>query len=347
MNDPCRSVGTRHSATPEASLPPKGILRPTGLFVLGCYLIVSLLFMGVCFRTTYRWSSSDFDAFTHFEGYDPVFRLRILVPILARAISYVVRIDIKLIYQALAVLVTFGLLIAYQRYLANFLRPAFSSIFSLAVVYPMLWNFCLLTNGYLPFDLPSLLFFVMGCHFIYRRNWLAYYPTLALATLNRETACFLIFVFFFCLYAKMSKRTMFWHVFVQALLWGGLKYSTYVLLGSDSEPLFRLQASSNARVISDMLRLRGNALKDWAKLGLSFGGTWLVLPWVFRRQPAFLKRSLLVVVPIVTITGFCGIIDEIRVYSELVPILLTPLVYAVAAELGGAKGESQVHITGV
>jgi len=273
--------------------------------------------------------------------------LRVLTPLLAARLACVARIDLKLIYQALAVLFTFGLLIAYQKYLANFLRPPFSCVFSVAILYPMIWNFCLLNNRYFPFDLPSLLFFVMGSHFIYRRNWVAYYPTLALATLNRETACFLLFVFLFCLYSKMPKRTMFWHLSAQALLWGGLKYSTYVMLGGDSEPLTRLRLDFNIAVVSDMLRVRGNALKDWAKLALSFGGVWLVLPWVFRRQPAFLRGSLLVVVPFVIVTGLTAVIDEVRGYPELIPVLLAPITYAVAAELGGARGEESLEKDGL
>jgi hypothetical protein len=99
----------------------------------------------------------------------------------------------------------------------------------------------------------------------------------------------------------------------------------------------QLRVGFNVGVISDMFLLRGNALKDWAKLGLSFGGVWMAIPWLYRRQPFFLKRSLLVVIPFVITSGLYGIIDEIRLYAELIPILLTPVICVLAAELGGTR----------
>lgn len=134
---------------------------------------------------------------------------------------------------------------------------------------------------------------------------------------------------------------MCWHLVAQMAVVGATRLSAYVMVGGDSEPLVRFQLSSNLRVISDMLRFRGNALKDWAKLMLSFGGTWLLLPWVMRKQPVFLGRSLLVLIPLVISISLFGIIDEMRVYSEAIPIVLTPILYAVAAELGGTRSDGE------
>lgn len=330
---------------PSAPTVPNHPFRTAEPFVLGSYLLVSLLFVRFYFLATQSWSDSDFSAFTHFsdayKGYDPVFRFRIFMPLVAGGLSHVLRIDLRLLYQALATLLTFGLLIGYREYLKNFLSSGFSGLFSLMIVFPMLWNFCLLSDRYFPFDLPAVLFFVLGCHAIYRRNWFAYYPILALAILNRESAAFLSFVFFFCLRAKMSRKAMLWHLLVQALMWGGLKYSIPVLLGSQSEEMNKLRVQFNGAVLSDMLRFRGHALKDWAKLGLSFGGIWWALPWLIRRQPSFIKRSLLVMIPFLVATVLTGIIDEMRLYSELIPILTTPVAYAIALGLGGSTLRAQ------
>ena len=334
----CPSCNPSKDAGPDSR---NGILRSSSPFILALYLLVSFLFAGFYFQTTIEWTPDDFSDYTYSSGRyaigDPVLRFRVLVPLLARGVDCVLGVNLQWMYQVLAGLCVFGSLIAYRRYLSNFLRADFSSILSVAIVYPMLWNFCLLNRIYFPFDLPGLLFFVMGCHFIYCRNWGAYYPTLALATLNRETSCFLMFIFLVCLYRKVAARRLVWHLLAQTALWISLRCLVFLVVGDYSEVLSKLTIAFNARVILDMLALRGNGLKDWAKLGLAFGGIWWALPRVIRGQPVFLKRCLLVVVPFVIAVGLKGVVDEVRVYAELIPIVLTPVVVAVAAELGGTR----------
>jgi hypothetical protein len=82
-----------------------------------------------------------------------------------------------------------------------------------------------------------------------------------------------------------------------------------------------------------MATLHGNALKDWAKLLLSFGGLAWVLPFVMRAQPDFLKGALWAIVPYLAATMTRGIVDEVRHYAELVPLIAAPAAVALSAAL--------------
>jgi len=321
-------------------------IRSVNLSMLGFYLLVSIMFCALYFQTTSAWSTDHFSAYANlsrpYPGDVPLFRYRVLMPFLARSLAYVLGVDLKLIFQLLATLSVFGLLIVYRSYLSNFVRPEFATVMSVAIVYPMLWNFCLLNDLYYPFDLPSLFFFTLGCHYIYQRKWHLYYPVFVLALLNRETSCFLVFVMIFCFFRRMRSRELLWHVLAQGLIWAGLKSLFYFLLGPDTRVFALFRLSFNARMLWGILTLSGNGPKDLTKLALAFGGAWWVLPWILRFQPRFLKRSTLVVIPFIVVIIFMGFADEIRDYVELIPVILSPVLYAFARGLAGAREQESV-----
>jgi hypothetical protein len=305
------------------------------------YAAVALLFTAIYFRLTALWSSADFAKYVGSPSDWPVeetmFRFRVLMPLVGRFLSSTLGLNAEWVFRGLAWVSVLLVLIFYRRYLANFMAPKFSTVFSLALIYPMIWNLSLLNALYFPFDIPSILFFVMGCHFICRRNWRAYYPVLVLAILNRETSVFLIAVFALAICGSMRLRDFLWHLAAQTIIWVGLKVLIFATISGTAAVLTKSHLGTNLSVLRDMVAMRGNFLKDWAKLLLAFGGTWLVLPWVLRRQPAYLKRSLLVILPFMALALFKGVIDEMRAYNELIPVVFTPIVYSIALGLGGAR----------
>jgi len=317
----------------------RGFLKTLGPWVLCFYLLVSMMFCGIYYQTTYSWSAENFLGYADSHHEPPfgsaIFKYRVLMPLLGRGLASVTGADLRLVYCGLAFLSVFCLLIAYRGYLSNFLRPEFATVMSVGIVYPMLWNFCLLNNIYLPFDLPAVLFFILGCHYIYQRKWHIYYPVFVLAVLNRDTSGFLVFVLLFCLFREMKSGRLLRHLIAHVFIYVGLKYLLYSVLGPDPRVFSTCRLTSNVKVVSDILAFSGNGPKDLAKLVLVFGGTWLAIPWLYRTQPRFLKRCILTMIPFLVVISFMGVIDESRCYAEMIPVILTPVIYAVAHELGG------------
>jgi len=259
------------------------------------------------------------------------FRYRVLVPTIVRWTGAITGAPHRWLFWAVAGVAFFLLLIVYRRYLANFVSPRVAAASAVAIAYPMVWNYCVLNNLYFPFDVPAVLFFVLGCHLIYTRNWRAYYPVLALAVLNRETSAFLLVVMLVTsLHTAMPRRTLAAHLAAQAALWGTIKLGFYAAMGG-APTGFADHIADNVRILSDMAAFRGNGPKDLLKLVLSFGGLWLLVPWAWRRSPAFVRRAVAVMIPFLVAASLTAVIDEVRQYGELIPIVLTPVVLALAA----------------
>ena len=329
------------------------VARSAAVPMIALYAVISLVFTAFYFQATYQWSGADFSAcatdFGPYPLYHHRFQLRVLVPLVARGLSHVIPLDLAWIFKGLTGLSVLGCLLAYREYLSNFLERRFASVLAPVIVYPLLWNYCLLNRIYFPFDLPGVLLFLIGCHLVYRRNWRAYYPTLVLAALNHEASSLLIVVFWACLRGRMSGARLRRHIWSQVAVVVAVRVALHVALDADPQHAFSLHAMQleqyvpfNAAVLTDMVTLQGEALRDWAKLGLAFGGLWMALPFLLRRTPRFLRMCVYSGVVLVVAMAGTAIIDEVRAYGQLIPIVLTPVIYWVGANLGGAKSKTQL-----
>lgn len=310
------------------------------------YVGVSVLFVAVYFHLISSWTEPQLFSYTWGVGWYParavIFESRVLVPLIARAMSCALPMTMEWTFRSIAFLSVLASLFAYRRYLDGFLKPSFSGPLALALIYPMCWNYFALNRVYWPFDLPVVLLAVLGLYFMRRRLWVAYYAVLVLGLLNHVSAALLVPVFWLAYRGRMDARTHTRHVLFQVATVLAIKYVTLKMAGWESGEagtVFRMGTylRVNAGVLADMLTLRGNALKDWGKLLLSFGGLWLALPFLRRRLPRFFTAGLWAGVLYVFPVGCTAIIDEVRSYGVLIPIVLTPVIYAVARAFGGAR----------
>ncbi|MCK4512409.1 hypothetical protein KAW64_11755 [bacterium] len=309
------------------------------IVLAGVYLLTSLLFTGIYWQTTETWTEEQYRAcaegFNPDEVYSALFRGRVLVPLLARAAVHATRARYSTVFMAITVLSVFLLFVAYRQYLSNFMRPPLADVLCLAIAYPLLWNYCLLSTLYYPFDIPSVLLFVLGCHFLYRRDWLRYYPTLAVAITNRDVSGFLIVAFLVCMVGSMPPRRLAGHLLAQAALSVGVLLLLAPFSGARTLSFLCEHLLANLRTVIGMVTFAEASLRDWGKLLLAFGGTWLALPFILRHQPHFIRRSLVVAVPLLVAAWLWAVIDEVRQYGELIPLVLTPVIYSAAEYLAG------------
>ncbi len=314
--------------------------RPLGPLAFAVYLGLALLFSALYFSLTIPWKPEAFQSFISLSPdyplSHPVFRSRVLMPLLGYLVVRSTGADPSWAVRGLSVLAVFGSLVAYRQYLARFITSTAATILAAALMYPLVWNYCLLNRLYFPFDMPCVLFAILGYHFIHTRNWRAYYPTLFLAILNRDTAAILIVACGVCLFRTIPAVRLGTHLLAQGLLFVLVKYVLVLSLGTESAVLGFGHLSFNAQWIRDMLLLRDHGPKDWLKLLTAFGGSWLMLPWV-QGVPEFLVRSLALVVIMVGAVALMGQLHEVRVYGELVPVIITPIIYKVAGFWGRAR----------
>jgi len=150
---------------------------------------------------------------------------------------------------------------------------------------------------------------------LYRRNWFAYYPIFIIATFNRETTCFLTIVYLLAAFRIDPLPKVLVHCVVQLLLWIAVKSALFCLYGGSGGELFRNAVMNNIGRLSDPHMC--------VILSSTLGFLWLPAMFYARRiKDHFVKRSLLVV-PVFFVGMFCvGELAEIRIYGELIPVVL-------------------------
>ena len=167
-----------------------------------------------------------------------------------------------------------------------------------------------------PSDMPAILFFTLGLVFLYKQNWPMYYTVFLIAAFNRETICFLTFVYLFTSIGRRKPTVMLLHCGAQLLLWLVIKYILYRLYSSNpGVGFFETQLSAN---IGFLL-----TLKRYPFFLSSMGFILIPIMLYFRLiDDYFVRRSLFVGIPFFLAMMYVGDIWELRIYGELLPIML-------------------------
>lgn len=177
------------------------------------------------------------------------------------------------------------------------------------------------------YDLPNLFIFSAALLLMARQNWKLYYPVFLIACFTKETSALLPFILFVSYHVFTgSKRAWLTHVAVQSTIWSVI----FVVL--------RLSYQSNPGSLMEFHLLDRNLPLLWRDPGIFLELNRYLMPgqlnialliflgfFIFRDwsiKPLFLRRSLLALVPILTLASLFGILEETRQYLEMYPILL-------------------------
>ena len=249
------------------------------------------------------------------------FQYRALVPWLVRALAqlpWLQSVSTPKLFLIVEFISTVLLCAAFRRYLSFFFKnKPLNSLLALSLFYVLPFHF--IGTFWYPWDIPSLLFFTLGLISLYEQKWQWYYPLFVVATFNRETTYFLSLLYLLTAIGKTSWRTMALHTSAQLLLWGAIKLLLYRLYLDNPRlgyGLFELQLGKNLNWLREPTVILG-FLSLWGLLWLP-----LVL-WRHLVQNDFVKRTLLLLPPFFGIMLVVGVIDELRIYGELIPIVLS------------------------
>lgn len=303
------------------------------------YAAFSLLFTLVYLRLTFTIEQQPLPALATFQAQTP-FQYRILMPLLVRALHLLLPLKYTMLFHLLVPCFTFAMLVAFRNYLALFFPAGFSRFAALALLYPLFWNYGPLCRLFYPADVPAIFFFILGLIFLRKQQWTAYYPLLILATLNRETSCFLIFAFLLTQWGRERPGQLAAHLLLQSVIWLSIQYSLRVIfrhnLGAGT---FENHWAANLTVLGEIFSFfthgRINLHGTFALLG-NFGWIWILIPLAWREQPLFFKRLLWIVIPFCAGMSVVGNLDEVRLYNELLPILTAPAIFSVRQWLRAA-----------
>ena len=181
----------------------------------------------------------------------------------------------------------------------------------------MPFHYLLLRQGNLwyPWDMSTLFLFTLGLIALYQEKWRLFYPLLAVATLNKETTCFLILIFFYVEIGRLNWKQMAMHVSTGTAVCWRLNSALYLYFqNGTSGALFENKLRSNLQFIA--------TLPNLLSVFSLFGFLWLpVLIYFHRIKNPFIQRALLTTPIFFLGMLFVGNIFELRVFSEMIPLI--------------------------
>ena len=200
-------------------------------------------------------------------------------------------------------------------------------------VIPVVTFFCL--PGFYGFgshvyDLPVLCLFTLGLCLIAARRFVPYMLAFVICTLNKETALLLTLVWLIGERRRLSTRQLAGGVALQLMVWVVIRGGLMWLYRSNPGEAITLYLARNVDMLSTAHHFTSfRAVGDWLILPNGFN-TLYVLGFVWalfavRRAPQFLKDALWIALPISVLSWLFANADEMRVYYELLPIVVLVL----------------------
>ena len=304
------------------------------LLLLVVLVLISLIFTKYYFLLTneyyppaYAYKIANFEA-------DKVFQKRFLIPIFADFLSKNSLFSFDKSLKLITVLCTFGLLYYFKKLLEIFSNGISSHYWCLLLLIPVGWNYMFINSIYHAYDIPSLFFFCACLYLFLNKNYILFYITFTIATLNRESTCFITVSLVLLLYkikfdyslkSNFLRNTyLIKHILIQTTLW-----SSVVLLISwllKNSPGYSYESTYSMKIfISNLWK----GLPSWPFLNTDdffcnprcfitlFGCTWLLIPFLWKYVPMDCKK-LLLLIPIYMIPAILyANLMETRIYHEL------------------------------
>lgn len=222
---------------------------------------------------------------------------------------------------------TFFLLLGFRYYLSFFIRQAKACyVLAFSILIPLACNYIVTLmvdiplSGvfykplYFPYDIPAVMFITFGLILIHKRNWTLYYLLFVLATLNRETSCFLTVIYALVAYGRDKNSTIAVHVAAQAAIWISIKMYLKILFAANTGTVFDLTIIKSLIYMTEPYYYK--------QMLSNLAGTWLIVALFYGRiKDRFLRRSVIVAIPFYVGMMFVGNLYELRIFAELAPVL--------------------------
>jgi hypothetical protein len=249
------------------------------------------------------------------------FQYRCLVPSIVYLISeklgfnYINTISFYKFFEFISI---FSLVLAYRHYL-TFLFNSKTTIyfFTFSLFVPLTYTFLVQSYCFYPADIPSILFFTLGLISLYKKNWISYYLIFTVGTFNRETTCFLTMIYILVFFGKEKFRDLTIHVLLQILIWISIKIL-----------LYHLFIANFGDGVFEKTHLLDNIayVEQFKNYPFLFSGAvlfvWLpTLACSSLIKNEFTRKSIWVSIPFVIGMILVGVVDELRIYGELIPVL--------------------------
>lgn len=268
------------------------------------------------------------------------FQFRILIPWMVGMVNSLTGVLAPVIYQIVEALAVGGLIIATRYFLASFFRGKILDLLAIGLLLVLPWNY-LLPQEYplfIPADIPAAMFFTLLLALMLRAEWRWYYLLFALATINRETTCFVSLIFLLTQWKRLPLNKLLTHLGAQLAIWVSIKTALWLIYADNPGVLFEIYG-----VLGERTHLAGNLefLADPGRIPVllsCFGYLWIVaLFWRKRIGSEFIRRALLGLPVFFVVMLFIGNLNETRIFGEFAPLVYVAGVLIIKSFLSDTK----------
>lgn len=229
----------------------------------------------------------------------------------------------------------------FHKYINSFFNNnTFSKVMSFSLYFIIPFNVLLprYLPVWVPVDFMGLLFLTMGLYFLRVKNIFWFYIVLLVGTFNRETTIVLIAMFAYVNWGEIPLRKTLMHMSVQVSIWLSIKLLLSQYFISSPGRSFEYQLPANLHFLSiyntDFYNL---PLFDFeylfrcVSIASPFAFIYLLIIIFWKKlDNQFLRRTLLASIPFFMVIPIVGFMFELRLYCELTPIVLMPVIYIIA-----------------
>jgi hypothetical protein len=254
---------------------------------------------------------------------------RVLAPFLIDLFTRVIGADPLVGFVVTRLVFAYGALVALHAYARHWFGPgaAIGGTLGVAALLPLTF-----TNGWAnPDSFPELLLFTLGCLLIARRNDLLFLFVLILATLNRETAAFLVLLWGCYRLPEGRARKDLARVAAYGFTWLAIYAGLRWLRGFQSYDYFMFWQNLDA------FKPVPPGFDPYRRV---FGYFWLVLlivpGWLAVRAgrmpgvPTFMKRCVPVAAAVIVVCFMISKVIEARIFVPMFPLLLPGVLWVFA-----------------
>lgn len=300
----------------------------------GVLVLVSLVFTKYYFLFTNEFYPPAYaENIANFEA-DKVFQKRFLIPVTANFISQNSILSFDKSLKLLSLISTIGLLFYFQKILRMFSACNPNSYWCLLLLIPVAWNYMFINSIYHAYDIHTLFFFCLAIYLFINKNYIFFYVIFAIATINRESTCFitisialLLLQFKFDYKLKKifkSNSYLAKHLLFQTTIWLFVVLLIRWLLRDSPGQSYEVTYSMKEFFVN-----MWNGSTSWPYLNTEtftgnprcfltlFACTWIGIPLFWNHIPIHCKK-LLLLIPIYMIPALLyANLMETRVYHEL------------------------------
>ena len=294
---------------------------------LGLYLLLSIV---MCYLYHIKivaaadWNApNSLNAVASFNTAKP-YQFRLLMPVIFDFFKPLHAVYGKYLYNAWNVAAVLLIQVVFYKLLCGYFKNKKYLLWVAPVIlYPILFNYIILNQSYQYYDFTAILFFTVGLYYIMNKNTTALFIFFTIAIINKETAGYLIFAYMFFNYKTLFTKKVLVNTFLLGVIFIGYKLLLGYIFRANPGDSFEIGYYENIRIVNELLSNK-TLLKN---LALNFGGLYIfaILLFVTRLWKKYPdKRKVfmnLAIVPYYIFGIFITYITEVRVYTELIPMI--------------------------